>query len=708
MDKWYKKHYRRTLLDMHIEDWNEEFLSQYDPKKYFELLKKAEITAPMIYVQSHVGLCYWPTKTGIMHKAFHGKEDMVKQVFDMCREAEMPTVLYYSIIFNNREYERHPEWRMKDANGQDSRSNGGRYGLCCPNNEEYREFVKAQIREFSQYFQFEGVFFDMTFWPEVCYCKSCQKRWREKHQEPMPEIVDWNDENWLAFDQERHEWIKEFAFLCTDEVHKFSPEATVEHQYGNSIAFWRFGNNENVSMASDYIGTDLYGGIRQQSFACKAWYHLTKNRPFQYMTSRCYPTLAEHTSMKSYDQLRQCVAMTYLHHGASLLIDAIDPLGTMDERVYELIGKIYGEMKEYEPYMTEGEQSFDISLYFNLNGKYDPRQEGIHVMDHRLDRDKGSAGTMPHFDALMGASDILASHHIPYGIVNNWRHEEIQKHPVLAIMDAPGLSEEEISDVISYVRDGGNLYLSGYTDNRLLQKFFHTEMDGYTDGRMTYLAPCGESGIMEGYSTRKYPLVMFEPAVKLKPGYMGTKMATLTFPYTKPGIHWSMFPTDVHEEEYVDVNSDAYPFSTIHANPPGIETEMPGMLYTTCGKGKVIWSALPLERAERYQHGEVFINIMKMLAGGAFSIQVEASETVESIIFEDKPAKSLLVGLIETRNGYTIADTHDIDIALNTPVKPANVCMLPEKKEIAYCYEDGCLKIHLDKISVFAMLQIQW
>ena len=66
------------------------------------------------------------------------------------------------------------------------------------------------------------------------------------------------------------------------------------------------------------------------------------------------------------------------------------------------------------------------------------------------------------------------------------------------------------------------------------------------------------------------------------------------------------------------------------------------------------------------------------------------------------------MGLIETRNGYTIADTHDIVIALNTPVKPANVCMLPEKKEIPYCYEDGCLKIHLDKISVFAMLQIQW
>lgn len=56
MDKWYKNAYRRHLLDMHIEDWDDEFLSKFDPEDYVDNLKRAKIQAAMIYMQSHVGL----------------------------------------------------------------------------------------------------------------------------------------------------------------------------------------------------------------------------------------------------------------------------------------------------------------------------------------------------------------------------------------------------------------------------------------------------------------------------------------------------------------------------------------------------------------------------------------------------------------------------------------------------------------------------
>lgn len=708
MTKWYQNQFRRTLLDMHIEDWDDRFMEQFDPEEYFSLLKKAQITAPMIYIQSHVGLCYWPTKTGVMHKAFVGNEDKIKHLIDLCHEDGMDVIIYYSIIFNNREFERHPEWRMLDANGHDSRFHGGRYGLCCPNNEEYREFVKAQIKEFCEYFEFEGVFFDMTFWPEVCYCDSCKKKWAQSYEGPMPEVVDWTDERWLEFDRKRHEWIYEFGKMCTDELHKYRPDASVEHQYGNSIAFWRFGNNENVSQVSDYIGTDLYGGIRQQSLACKAWYNLTQNQPFQYMTSRCYPKLDEHTSTKSKDQLRQCVAMTYLHHGASLLIDAIDPAGTLDERVYDLIGEVYGEAQAYEPYLTTGIQAYDVSLYFNLNGKYDYHGNGIHVMDHRLDRDTGSAGTMPHYDALKGASDILASEHIPYGIINNWKRDEMFRHKVLIVPDAPGMSKEEADMILQYVRDGGNLYISGCCREELMTELFGTREAGYTDGRMTYLAPTENSDIMEGYFTYQYPLVMFEPAVRVESGWKGTALATLTFPYTKPGARWSMFPTDIHEEEYVDKDDPAYPFATIHANPPGIWTEEPGILYTEYGQGKVVWSAIPIERAERYQHSAIFANIIRMLAEDEFCFSASASESVECVMFDAPEEKKKLIGVIETRDLYRIPDTYDTTLYVKADQAPKKVCLLPGEKEIPYSYENGKVRVSLEKFSIFAMLMLEW
>ena len=40
---------------------------------------RGKIQSAMLYFQSHVGLCYFPTKTGKLHNAFAGKEDLMKR-----------------------------------------------------------------------------------------------------------------------------------------------------------------------------------------------------------------------------------------------------------------------------------------------------------------------------------------------------------------------------------------------------------------------------------------------------------------------------------------------------------------------------------------------------------------------------------------------------------------------------------------------------
>ena len=70
--KWYENSYRRNLVDMHIDDWHEEFLSRLEPETYVGLLKEARVQSAMVYANSHVGYCYWPTKTGRMHRGIGG------------------------------------------------------------------------------------------------------------------------------------------------------------------------------------------------------------------------------------------------------------------------------------------------------------------------------------------------------------------------------------------------------------------------------------------------------------------------------------------------------------------------------------------------------------------------------------------------------------------------------------------------------------
>ena len=44
----YSELYRRHLLDMHIDDWDDSFLSEFSPEVYVENLKKAKINYAML------------------------------------------------------------------------------------------------------------------------------------------------------------------------------------------------------------------------------------------------------------------------------------------------------------------------------------------------------------------------------------------------------------------------------------------------------------------------------------------------------------------------------------------------------------------------------------------------------------------------------------------------------------------------------------
>lgn len=704
---WYQNNYRRLILDMHIEDWDDSFFSKFDPEECFKLLKEAEIAAPMIYVQSHVGLCYWPTKSGVMHRAFIGKVDQMKRLFDLCYEGGMTPTLYYSIVFNNREYDRHPDWRIIDANGDASRDHGGRYGVLCPNNEEYRVFCKAQIKEFCEYFDFSGVFFDMTFWPAVCYCPTCQEKWKGNHSEAMPKSVDWNDKLWIQFDEERRKQIRDFALMLTNEVKKYRPDVSVEHQYGNSLSFWRFGNDENVSEASDYIGTDLYGGIRQQSMACKAWYHLTQNQPFQYMTSRCYPALNEHTTTKTYDQLRQCIAMTFLHHGAPIMIDAIDPIGTLDARVYKTIGKIYREMKQYEPYANRGLLAYDVSLFFNLQGKMDIRAKAYPVISKETRRDNPAAGCMPHVDAIQNASDALSERHMPYTVINSWKPEAMERGQVVVVSDAPFMSKKNVKHMIEYVKNGGNAYLSGITDAYLLKEFFGAEIAGFMDENIAYLAPTNEGVFMSDYVTADYPLIVHEKAAKLINYDEETIVyAGITLPYTIPGIRNSMFDTDIDESEYIRKEDPAYTFSSIHSNPPGRSTKYPGIIGKRYGKGRVIWSSLPFEKENGYQHKNIFANIVEHLTTMPLKFYLDTSSSVEGIMFEEND--SILLGLIETREAEKIPDVYNTKVRIPSKRRPKRVAMLPEEVDMAYNWNMTEIAFEVNNMNIYCMVKIEF
>ena len=628
MEKWYKGMYRRQLTDMHIADESPEFLSKFNPDEYYECLKKANIQSPMIYLQSHTGLCNYPTKVARTHKYFEKNPYGIKKLIDKCHEGGMKVVGYYSLIFNNLAQEMHPDWAIRYANGDTWQDRGQRYGLCCPNNKEYRAFVDEQIKELAEFYpDLEGIFYDMPYWEVTCHCPACTERWQKEVGGEMPgDIPDWNNPRWLLYVKKRQDWMVEFVEYAKGVAEKYLPKSTIEFNFAAAVSCdWLGGSTEGINDFCEYTGGDLYGDIYSHSFAAKYYYGITKNQPFEYMTCRCNKRLKEHTITKPLETLEQEIAVTTAHHGATLNIDAINPDGSLDMRVYEKLGKAFEKQIEYEPYMDKGALYSDVAVYFDTKTQFDV-----------------GLGT---YNKLAGveAHKTLAENHILTSVVANGNLDNLQKYQMVIAPCMQDFDNDEVLKFIDYVKNGGTLYISGNGDSRLMKEFFGGVVNDKTFGNspfphiekakkevQAYVNPMPDIQEEFGEFNKKYPL----PVTYKLPIISGYKkeckvLATITLPYSDP-----------------DDNSR---FASIHSNPPWEDTDIPAMLEVEYYKGKVIWSSAVIESDPRLNFKDIFASIVNKNIKPLFNIK--ASKYVECVVFNDK--KDYYVSFVDLCEEFT-------------------------------------------------------
>ena len=661
----YSNLYRRHLLDMHIEDWDPEFLSEFSPETYVENLKKARINYAMIYLQSHAGLCYYPTKTGVMHKRLEKEPDLIKRVVDLCHAAGIKVCGYYSLNYNTREHDRHPEWRMVQIDGKSRRESGSssdeqlsfastqqaRYGLCCPSNHDYRKFVYAQIDEMLEYFDCDALFFDMPFWLHTCYCPKCT----EAFGGPIPE--DLMDRKLVEF---KARMMGEFIQSVTDHVKSRRPDMPVEHNFAQGIAgSSSCGCVEEVLAACDYVGGDLYGDLYNHAFACKFYKNATKNQPFEQMFSRCKPALRMHTLTKTLDEMKTAVASTMQHHGATLVIDAIDPIGTMDSRLYDQLGELFAFQELYEPYF-KGEMVEEVGLYYGMRSRY--------------------RGNIPSSrSCCANAGKTLTRAHIPFGVTGSFH--DLSGYQVMAAPLLLSTEDQDNDRLIRYVENGGTLYLSGCGNAELVEKLTGNRFVEMTEEVNIYVAPePGYEAVFCGFNA-KYPVPFERAAAVVEPGF-GQVIATLTFPYTKPN----------------DVR-----YASIHSNPPGISSRIPAVTVNSYGAGKVIWSALPIEEETYEEDRQIFLNLLHLDKKPEYFFTSDAPKHVELTAFRDGDMVTVNAAVLDEES----VSTPVAPFTIRVREKARSVKLLPGGQEIPFTWENGYTVFQTQKLHIFDMYALE-
>lgn len=672
---WYKNSYRRNLVDMHIEDWNEEFLSKFSAEEYCDNLKRGKIQSAMIYLQNHNGQCFFPTKVGHTHRRFAEGENEIRRLIDLCHENNIDVIGYYSLIYNTFEEDRHKDWRVYGPDGMSRRERGGqsgRYGLLCPNNPEYREFLKVQIKELLDYFDVDGMFYDMTFWPDFCDCKYCHERYeKETGKQEMVFEPDMKNPEFRLHRQKRAEWMGEFAKFVTEYTKELRPGMTVEHNYANSIAGNVFNcSTELVNDWCDYTGGDLYGDLYGHSFTAKYYRTVSQKQPYEYMTCRCDRRLYQHTITKSEQHLETEVMLNVANHAATLIIDAIDPRGTMDSRVYDRIGKIFEKEMQYESHM-KGAPVCDFGvLYFTLGYNGVPAESAEKAYEHR--------------DAAVSATKHLIKNHIQFNVLPGNR-AALEDYKCVLAPAISGADEQMIDRIVAYVENGGIFYFSGVGEPKLLERLLQAEYVEMNDYAANYIAPKAEAQDMFGEFNADYPLPIEYPMPIVKAGHPKDVLACLTYPYTNPSER---------------------KFASIHSNPPGIATDFPAVLARKIGKGKVIWSAASIENDDRAAFGEVFANIIEyLLTKEERSLLSDAPKRVELVTYD-----------LGDRLQINAVDLLSLEEALALPAFRVQVKMDKEPKklvnvtsgaEVPFVYENGYGVFTVDSLKGYEMFEFE-
>ncbi len=672
--KWEKSCYSRLLIDSHITDQKPSYMRNFSVEEYLRLVRLSGVESAMVYACDHNGNCYYPTAAGHPHANLDGR-DLFGETVAGLRKAGIVPLAYYTVVYHNDCARRLPHTRIRDNTGSD---HDGRYHYTCPNQPDALAFYERQIAEILNY-DIDGIFIDMTFWPSICCCSAC----RRKYGKPFPEIIDWDSPEWVSFQRFRERSLGEFAEALTGFVRRTRPGISVTHQFSPVLHGWYLGQSDTIAAASDYASGDFYGGKLQQRFALKVFDAYTHTPPFEYMTSRCV-ALNDHTSAKSDEELFLSALTTLANGGAYLFIDAINPDGTLEENFYRRLRDLNRRLEPFRNALRNpgGRLTADVGLYFSMTGCVDRNWNGWKLNEFNGGRANNmSIRRNAVLDETLGTSGILNRLHIPWRVVVN-SPEPYGDLKALIVCNAAYLAPEEVERLREFVRNGGTLIATGATSfytpdgrstgNFALADVFGVDWPGKRSDSVTYT---GEA------------LVFAEGCVPLAHPRAGTEVrCTLSVPD---------FPVN-----------DPDHYASIHSNPPGKRTEYPALTVHRFGKGVCLWQASPIALEDHCSQREFLKALFREFLPPFLLEEKNLAESAEITRLTAENGDELLC-VVNRQEESPVIPLRDVEFSILHPERPDRVIRVSDGADLPPEWDGRALRFRIPELRYGEIFQIQ-
>ena len=345
--------FRQIHLDFHTSEHIANIGGKFDPEIFADTLVKASVNSITCFARCHHGWIYYDTQRNPERRHPHLTRNLLKEQIEACHARGIRVPIYTTVQWDHFTASQHPEWLSLSPEGKvGGRTPGpfepGFYRFLCVNSP-YLDFLKAHVEEIFEMLPVDGLFFDIV--------------------QPLDDASRWTREGMLAAGLEPSnpdarrtygvQVIADFQQEMTAFVRRINPECSIFYNSGHIGPRHRpirqtFSHFEIESLPSGFWG--------YTHFPLAVRYARTLGNDVMGMTGKFHTAWGDFHSFKNRAALEfECFQM--LAMGAKCSIgDQLHPEGDICQTTYRLIGSVYRQVAEKEPWCAGATPVVEIGV----------------------------------------------------------------------------------------------------------------------------------------------------------------------------------------------------------------------------------------------------------------------------------------------------------------------------------------------------------
>lgn len=353
-------HQRQVHLDFHTSPHIPGVGEDFDAKEFAATFKRAHVNSVTIFAKCHHGYSYFPSQVCPQHPAMAAGRDLLGEQIAALHREGIRCPIYITVGWDELSAQLHPEWRelFKDGHFADWKGLPGMWRFLNWLHPEYQQHIEDLTRECLARYgkEVDGFFYDIVFLPKHGGWSPESLKFREKH--------GLLDDSLAGFERFLAKAQCEFSRRYWNLIHSNRPEATVFFNAGSDTflepglgARARYDHMSHMEIES--LPSGLWGYFHFPRLARSTGYW---GKPWLGMTGRFQTAWGDFGGLKPQAALEfECFRPQALG-GANSIGDQLPPRGKLDAAAYDLIGAVYKQVADAEPFYAGSVPHVQVGL----------------------------------------------------------------------------------------------------------------------------------------------------------------------------------------------------------------------------------------------------------------------------------------------------------------------------------------------------------